>query len=384
MPMQVSQGNESLVQVKEVIFTPSTVTDTVKGGYGVCYNYDALIDYQGFTSTEPQFSKSAVTYVEGAQDFNARYAVVEKPAASNLNSFAGIVHPDSDGAGLGAVIKIFVPVNGVVPVYTDLDCVNGQTLFALNSASYVLTTPVYGGSSSPFRVVGVAVETISRVTTSGLCWARIGPEYGCQFSGCGASANNLQVGSDTSTGTVISKFLSIETTQTGGDFSAYRIRGELAGAGSSGGYGVALRADGVVNANTVATVGAGGAVAVACHLTFKTGCTPGSAVYAALWAKIENQDSTPADLASAQICALWLSIQNNDAPSRSSVIYIDSEGSDHPDYFLTIKGAQAVAGTISVSNAPALAQGDIMMKVLITAGTGAGTWYMPLMADSGQ
>lgn len=381
--MQVSQGNESLVQIKEVIFTPTTTTDTLKAGYGVCYNYDAVDDWDGFTKTENQFSKAEVTYIEGAQDFNARFLEVEKPSASNLHSFAGIVHPDSDGAGLGDKIKIFVPVNGVVPVYTDLDCVNGQTLFALVSASYTLTNPAYGGSTTPFRVVGVAAETISRVTTDGLCWARIGPEYGCEFTGCGVTANNLQVGSDAASGDLMIKCLSAETIQTGGSFSAYRIRGEVAGAGANAALGAAIRAEGVINANTVASGGIA-ACAVTSHLIFKTGCTPGAGIYAGLWAKVENQDGTPADLAAASICALWLSIQNNDAPTLSSQIYVDSDGSDDPDYFLVAKTASAITGVVSITNAPALATGDVMVKVKIVSGSGAGDWYIPLMADSGQ
>lgn len=385
MTMQVSQGNESLVQVKEVIFTPASSTDTVKGGYAVCYNYDAVDDYAGFTTTENQFSKAAVTYVEGAQDFNARYLEVEKPAASNLHAFAGIVHPDSDGAGTGAVIKIFVPVNGVVPVYTDLSTVNGQTLLAIKSASYKVTNPIYGGSTTPFRVIGVAAETIDRSSTNGLCWGRIGSEYGCEFTGCGVSANNLQIGSGASSGTILSKFLSVETIQTGGDFSAYRIRGEVAGAGANAYLGAAIRAEGIVNANTVAQSGLTDvACAISSHLIFKTGNTPGAGIYSGLWANLENIDSTPADLAACDIYALHVTINNNDAPSLSAMIKFDSKGSDDPDYFCVFEDTGACSGVVSITNAPALATGDIMVKVKVATGTGAGDWYIPLLADSGQ
>ena len=378
--MQVSQGNESLVQVKEVIFTPSTVTDTVKGGYGVCYNYDSVKDYTGFTTTENQFSKSAVTYVEGAQDFNARYLEVEKPAASNLHAFAGIVHPDSDGAGIGAVIKILVPVNGVVAVFTDLSTVNGQTLLAIKSGSYEITNPVYGGSSTPFRVIGVAVETKDRITTSGLVWGRIGPEYGCEFTGCGVSANNLQVGSDASSGTLIAKFLSVETIQTGGDFSAYRIRGEIAGAGGSGELGAGARIEGVVNSTLVDNT-----CAASIHLIFKTGATnaTGTGLFEGLYCKVENQDSTPAALASANVQALRLVTQLNEDPGVHAMIRFETEGSDKPDYLFTAKDISAIAGGVSSGDAPAPAAGDIMCKVKIDGGTGSGDWYIVLLADSG-
>jgi len=376
--MQVSQGNESLVQVKEVMFTPAVTTDVLKAGYGVCYNYDAVDDWDGFTTTENQFSKAAVTYIEGAQDFNARFLEVEKPAASNLHSFAGIVHPDSDGAVLGDIIKIFVPVNGVVPVYTELDCVNGQTLFALISASYVLGNPVYGGSAAPFRVIGVAAETIDRHTINGLCWARIGPEYGCEFTGCGVTANNLQVGSDAAAGDLIAKFLSVETIQTGGSFSAYRIRGEIAGAGANGNLGAGARIEGVVNSTTV-----GSTCAASIHLVFKTGATNSGGLFDGLYCKVENQDATPAALTGATVQVLRLVTQLDEDPGEHSMIRFEAEGSDTPDYLFTAKSMAAIAGTVSTGDAPAPAAGDIMCTVKIDGGAGAGTYYLCLLADSG-
>jgi len=222
--MNVVQGNESLYRIEEYIFTPASTTDTLKEGYAVCFNSDATDDYQDETTTEQTFSKAAVDYAEGSQDYNARVRTVEKPSNTNLHAFAGLVHKDSGGAGNGDVIKVMVPVNGVIPCYTDLNCANGQTLLAIHSASYNVTNPVYGGSAVPFRIIGMAAETVDRSSTNGLCWGRIGSAFGGIYEGCGVSSNNLQIGSGASSGNLIAKMLSVETAQTGGDFSAYRIR----------------------------------------------------------------------------------------------------------------------------------------------------------------
>jgi len=100
--------------------------------------------------------------------------------------------------------------------------------------------------------------------------------------------------------------------------------------------------------------------------------TPGAGRYAALWAKTENQDGTPADLAAASICALWLSIQNNDAPASSCMIYVDSDGSDDPDYFLISKDNAAVVATAFTGDIT-FDTNDVGLKVLI----GATTRYIP-------
>jgi hypothetical protein len=380
MSMNVVQGGESKYRIEEYIFTPSTTTDKVYEGYAVCFNYDAVDDYQNETTTEQTFTRAAVTLAEGSQDFDARVRTVEKPAASNLHAFAGIVHRSSDGASNGDTIKVMVPINGVIPCHTDLNCVNGQTLFAIKSGSYNITDPVYGGSTTPFRVIGVAAETIDRSSTAGLCLGRIGPEYGCQFEGCGVTANNLQVGSASSSGTLIAKFFSVETIQTGGDFSAIRLRGEIAGAGANGGLGAGARIEGVVNSTTV-----GSTCGASIHLIFKTGATGvASNLYEGAYIKAENQDATPAALASAKVQAIRLVTQLNEDPGEHAMIRFETEGSDKPDYLFTAKDINAIAGAVSVSNAPALATGDIMCKVQIDTGTGAGDWYIPLMADSGQ
>ena len=372
----VTQGNEQLAAMKEVWYSG---TDELKTGYALCYNYDSVTDYMQKTSTQGNFSRTATAFAEGSQDFNARFLEVEKPSGANLHCFAGVVDAESAGVTGPAMIKINVPVNGVVPVYTDLSTTNSRTVFAVQSASYALTTPVYGGSTTSFRVVGVAAETIDRSSTNGLCWARLGSAFAGPYEGDGVSTN-LVVGAGTSSGDVIFKMISVETAQTGGTFSALRLRGEIAGAGSGAELGAAARIEGVVNSTLIDTT-----CASSIHLVFKTLATNKDAgtLYEALYCKVENQDSTPAVLTDATVQVLRLVTELDEDPGEHSMIRFEAEGSDKPDYLFTAKDLNAIAGTVSTGDAPAPATGDLMCKVQVDTGTGAGDWYIVLLADSG-
>ena len=379
----INSGQETILLKKSVVFRPATSTDTLKTGYLVCYNFDSVKDWEENTKTQNSFSRAEVDFAEGSQDFSARILEVEKPASGNLNHFAGVVADGYEGAVSGDVIEIVVPVEGaVVPVYTDLSVTNGSTILAANSASYIATNPLYGGSTTPSAVVGIALETIDRSSTNGLTWMRF--DKGIRF-GMGVSANNYSAGVGVSTElSVMPCSIAIETPQTDGDFSAFRVRGELIGAGSCAYLGAAIRAEGVVNAATVVKSGLTDAVcAVSSHLIFKTGCTPGAGIYSGLWVNLENIDSTPADLAACDVYALHVTMNNNDAPSLSAMMKFDSKGSDDPDYFMVFEDLGACKGTVSAANAPALATGDLMVKVKVATGTGAGDWYMVLFADDG-
>lgn len=373
----VSFGFEPLLVKKRVVFRPASSTDTLKTGYALCYNYDLVEDWQENTQTAPDGPDAVASYAEGNQEFNARFLTVEKPLGKNIDHFAGWVCEESDGAGDGEFINIYVPVEGaVIPVYTDLSVANSATVLAVNPGSYAMGNPVYGGSTTSSVMQGIALETINRSSVNGLTWMLV--KKGLSL-GLGVSTN-LVIGA-ASTGEIIPFIISAESPQTGGTFNMIRIRAELTGAGASGGTsgGLALRVEGVVNGNTATHTSA-----ASTHLIFKTGNTPSAGLYAGLWVKLENQDSTPADLAAVDVCVLWISMQNNDAPNQSCMIYFDSDGSDDPDYLFVAKTASAISGVVSITNAPVLATGDVMAKVKITGGAGNGDWYIPLMADSGQ
>jgi len=159
------------------------------------------------------------------------------------------------------------------------------------------------------------------------------------------------------------------------------VFGEIAGAGAQGEFGAGARIEGVVNSTLV-----GSTCAAATHLIFKTGATNATStgLFEALYCKVENQDGTPAALAGATVQALRLVTQLNEDPGEHAMIRFETEGSDKPDYLFTAKDINAIAGTVSSGDAPALAAGDVMCKVQIDTGTGAGDYYIALLADSGS
>ncbi len=162
-------GIDPIAQKKRVVFRPSTASDTIRVGDSVCYNSDLAADYKERSSNPVS---AGTTYAEGAQTYNARLFIVEKPAEANLNQFAGIVAALGSKAGAdGDFIEIYTPVEGaVVPVYTDANCVINQTVLGAADGAYTLSQDT--GSGDPLGI-GVAVETIDRSNTNGLCWMRM-------------------------------------------------------------------------------------------------------------------------------------------------------------------------------------------------------------------
>lgn len=160
---------------KRVTFRPSTAADTVRVGDLVCYNSDLAADWKEATTNRLSGDfggENATTYVEGAQTYNARFLVVEKPADANLEHFAGVVVALGPNAGAdGDTLDIAPLVAGaVVPVYTDVSCTINQTVLGVSNGSYLAQLST--GDDSPLAI-GVAVETVDRSNTNGLVWMRM-------------------------------------------------------------------------------------------------------------------------------------------------------------------------------------------------------------------
>lgn len=173
-------GVDPLLVKKQVIFRPEESSDTLKAGYAVCYCAEATEDAQGRSTnpvstdaSQPYTHPNGDSYAEGNQNYTARMLCVQKPSEStpaNLKQFAGIVCPESAGAGDGDVINIWVPGTGaLIPVMTDLDCTQGTTELNLGD-SYLLSGSDVATNE---ELVGIAEETVDRSGTSGLVWARL-------------------------------------------------------------------------------------------------------------------------------------------------------------------------------------------------------------------
>ncbi|GAG88419.1 unnamed protein product, partial [marine sediment metagenome] len=152
-------GIDPIAQRKRVVFRPSTTGDVLRVGDAVCYNWDLAADYKERT-TNPVCG--GATYAEGAQTYNARLFIVEKPDSENLQNFAGIVACLGSKAGAdGDFIEIYEPNGAVVPVMAGIYCYKGVTVLAVQDGSYSLEQPIYGAA---FATVAIAMETIDRIT----------------------------------------------------------------------------------------------------------------------------------------------------------------------------------------------------------------------------
>lgn len=168
-------GVDPLIELKEVYWRPSDSSDEVLVGQPVCYNSDLAADYKERTTNpvddQAASNNSGTTYAEGAQTYDARIFVVERPSATNKYQFAGTVMALGDANGAdGDKITIAVPNGAVVPVYTDASCTLDSTVLGISASDddYQVCT----NDGDPLGVA-IAMETVDRSGTAGLCWARV-------------------------------------------------------------------------------------------------------------------------------------------------------------------------------------------------------------------
>ena len=130
--MSLAQYNAATeVEVRSVYYIGS---DELKAGYALCFDQDA-------SPTDP--------------DPRLRLGVaVEKPKTANLNAFAGVVSPDSDGAQGPGFVSIIVPRKGtVVKASVKENAVAFTTVLGPVDASYSLAAK----ADATFNLDAVAV-----------------------------------------------------------------------------------------------------------------------------------------------------------------------------------------------------------------------------------
>ncbi len=155
------------IALKRVYYTGS---DTIKGGYALCYDRDNI------TAKNP--SNSALLAVSESY---ARHNYVEKPAAGNLHNFAGLVSLDGEEKVGPCYVDIVQPQEGVVVhAFTDQSCVMGETYLSIQAADYEI------GSSGEGPVIGLALRTVDRSGTNGIVPMRFLP-LGPVSEGAGAN-----------------------------------------------------------------------------------------------------------------------------------------------------------------------------------------------------
>lgn len=117
-------------------------TDTLQEGYVLCFKVDASP-----TDADPKLRLGVA---------------VEKPAAGNVNAFAGIVSPSSAGVKGPTFVDIIVPrKNGMARASVKADATAFTTLLGPVAASYSLGVVVPGSGNLPLEAVAAQTADTS-------------------------------------------------------------------------------------------------------------------------------------------------------------------------------------------------------------------------------
>ncbi len=402
----VGPDTDPLIESKEVYWRPATASDVAIVGQPVCYNSDLAADYKERT-TNPAVanaasnSDKATTYAEGAQTYDARIFVVERPASGNLHQFAGTILSLGDHSGAdGDKIRIAIPNGAVVPVYTDANCTLDSTILGPSTGGdhYSIST----GDGDP-RAAAVAMETVDRSDTNGLVWARVfavenalskyleptravvsGYAYGFSVNGdavlTGTAASKsyvMQVSGDRESGNVATgdsndALLKIQGSNYAANDTNFIFRGiNVAMSNRSGGT------LGRMDNNIGISLKQGSTVAYAVALSVDAQDLAASAKteFGGLDIAINREG-----LAATLEYALQIRTRGTINTAMAQAIYLRQDAADHGFAALFgLDAAATVGGYVSTGDAPALAAGDIMIPIEI----GASTYYLVALADTG-
>jgi hypothetical protein len=169
-------GTESQARRKRVYYEG---TDTIYEGMALCYNYDTTSNILGF---DPEDEVVSSTTAEGYQN-EGKFLRVEEPATANLAFFAGVVAGGSYAGLTGPRwIDIYIPNGAIVPVRSELSTTVGVTAFHIQNGEYEL-----GATGRP---VAIAMETVNRSDTNGICLAKLDPSMFVYLQGASAIAKS--------------------------------------------------------------------------------------------------------------------------------------------------------------------------------------------------
>jgi hypothetical protein len=301
----------------------------------VCYNYDSTTNWFGYgPATHGVAPTEQTTTAEGDQN-EGKYIRVENPATANLGFFAGVIAgADKHGTVGPAVVKIFVPNGAIVPVRSYISSTVGTSALAIGNGLQYLGKPTAGMTNGAARYIAVAMETVDRSSTAGLCLAKLDPNmFAWQ---CGASAK-LNCATTGTTVDIAANFINVSSAQTSGGFTGMWVRSEVATASNSD---TALAIYGEANVTGVAA-----AAVTACRSSLNLwGGTQTAGLFTAHYCEIYEEG---ANLASAGVIApLTLRTQidatNGPAANKHWMVYCRCDGADKPDGLLYAESADAV------------------------------------------
>lgn len=347
-------------------------TSTIREGMPVCYNYDTTTNWSNVDVNGSGAGVFDTSTAEGYQN-EGKWIRVEDVGNDGIMAFAGVVAKGSRGIGAAgpSIIDIYIPNGAIVPVRSGISTERWRTLLAIYSGSDAFETPLYDPMSA---ICAIAVETVNRATTEGLCLAQL---FTPAMFNKGSQINDyesLVVGQGTSTGNVQVFKDYTETNQTGGTFSQHVWGARLAGSGGSATYGGCLSAETIIAATNDACGQSSCAYIVT---TLDTGCTMAT-TGEVRGARIRVQGG--GTLASdGDVAPLQLETNLTNGNGLQFMIQFVAEGTATPDALFDAKSAASIAAYASTSNAPALATGDMMIPVYIAG----NKYYIVAMVDSG-
>ena len=331
----VTYGTDPVARTISVYYTESS---TIYEGMPVCYEFNATTNWLGvstidFTSTASSITESTTT-AEGYQN-EGKFIRVEDPDSDNIMFFAGIVA----GAGLAGktgpcVLDIYVPNGAIVPVRSYISSTTGVNALALMSGTQYLGNLNAGNSNGTGRFVAVAMETVDRSSTAGLCLAKLCPDQ-FLFQSCGSTKMKFATAGTTEVAANLINCVSAETT---GTFTALFVRSEVATADSGD---VALAIYGEANVTGVAA----GSYCIGnrCSLNLWGGTQTAVHIHA-LGAEIyeEGANLTGTTVISPLFLRTQIDATNPPAANSHWMITCRCDGADKPDGFLYAVSADAI------------------------------------------
>lgn len=164
---QITYNSEKITK-KRVRFT-AAATEVLKAGYMFCYNAD---------------------YGTATESDQSRAVYVEKPAAGNLQNFAGWLSEGQAGksvvSGETYMLDLVHPTarGQKIPVFTDQNCTIDSTVLTLVAGQW------YAGGVSEGPEIGRAMQTVDRSSTNGTVLALVGSvgSWSVPVAGTGYSA----------------------------------------------------------------------------------------------------------------------------------------------------------------------------------------------------
>ena len=174
--MSIVTRQHEKMDKKKVFYTGS---DTLKGGSNLCYDADAV---RAADTSYGKITGAELSAKTAADQYNERASRVEKPAAGNLQHYAGALVEEYYNVTGPAGVEIYVPKQRgqKVDILADVACVIDSTVLSLQAGSYA------AGAEGEGPAIALACQTVDRSSTSGSVQANlVGSSHSVQMGGEG-------------------------------------------------------------------------------------------------------------------------------------------------------------------------------------------------------